>query len=400
MSIKFYAPRTNLPNFAAYIGRHTTYPPGSSLRKNNLCRRVGLALFSSFSTGLYYSSSTAVTHKHIHPWREVPRFCEGTVNSGPVEEPPDIDGEQSRIDGKKRRKKRRHGNKGRAPWNKGRKHSEETREKIRRRTKEAMEDPKIRKKMSESARIVMSDQTKAKIKAAYMMRWRKQLKWKRSSERFMLSWAQSIAKAAKVGMSDEKELYWDSYNKLKEEIALQIHHTAQEADGKAIARVRAQRAAQEKSEKMARLPQERREHEENVKAREGSFKKRNLKSEEEIERLAEFREERLKEKIMKIHKKLQVNSQHHEAIEGESSSNELESLKKELEDSLVCISKLKDVVKNQKAELTHLKEEKRASEAAQEAREVANRAKLDKVVRKVALADAMKDVGLDSEPSS
>ncbi|CAA0816338.1 Unknown protein [Striga hermonthica] len=358
MSIKFYPPRTNLAIFTAYTGRHTTHPPASSLPKNNLCRRVGLALFSSFSTGLYYSSSTAVKHKHIHPWREVPRFREGTVNSVPVEEAPDIDGDRSRIDGnedgKKRRRKRRHGNKGRAPWNKGRKHSEDTREKIRRRTKEAMEDPKIRKKMSESARTVMSDQTKAKIKAAHAMRRRELLKWKRSSERFMVLWAQRIAKAAKLGMSDEKELHWDSYNKLKEEISLQIYHTAQEADVKAIARVRAQRAAQEKSEKMARLAQERREHDENVKARVGSIKKRNLMSEEEIERLPEFPEERLKERITKIHKKLQINSQHQQPLH----------------------------------------------EAIEEAREAAHRAELNKVVWKLALVNAMKEVGLDGEPSS
>lgn len=37
-----------------------------------------------------------------------------------------------------------HGNKGRVPWNKGRKHSEETREKISRKTKEALKDPKVK----------------------------------------------------------------------------------------------------------------------------------------------------------------------------------------------------------------------------------------------------------------
>lgn len=37
-----------------------------------------------------------------------------------------------------------HANKGRVPWNKGRRHSEETRQKISQRTKEALKDPKVK----------------------------------------------------------------------------------------------------------------------------------------------------------------------------------------------------------------------------------------------------------------
>lgn len=43
-----------------------------------------------------------------------------------------------------RRRKIGVANKGRVPWNKGRKHSAETRERIRERTKEALRDPKVK----------------------------------------------------------------------------------------------------------------------------------------------------------------------------------------------------------------------------------------------------------------
>ncbi|XP_022877430.1 uncharacterized protein LOC111395602 isoform X2 [Olea europaea var. sylvestris] len=43
-----------------------------------------------------------------------------------------------------RRRKIGLANKGKVPWNKGRKHSEETRERIKRRTKEPLKDPKVK----------------------------------------------------------------------------------------------------------------------------------------------------------------------------------------------------------------------------------------------------------------
>lgn len=49
------------------------------------------------------------------------------------------------------RREKKHGNKGRVPWNKGRKHSEETRTRIRYRTKEALNDPKVKSYQKEDA---------------------------------------------------------------------------------------------------------------------------------------------------------------------------------------------------------------------------------------------------------
>ncbi|KAK6132496.1 hypothetical protein DH2020_033796 [Rehmannia glutinosa] len=300
-------PRTILPNFA-YVIEHTTYSTSRASLVKNTCPCVALGILSSFK-GPY---SCRAMDKGIYSRRtpHVMESCKG-VKSDQSEEPNlnekiHVDSQcQESVDIEddkeiQRRVKIGHRNKGKVPWNKGRKHSEETRERIRRRTKEALKDPKVRKKMSEAPRV-LSDQTKVKICASLTSLWEKRLKWKRSREKFLQSWAESITKAAKLGGSDQQELDWDSYDKLKREIALQqIHQTAEKAKAKEMARIQAQRAAEAKAEKMARLAEKRREREENAKARGASIRKRNKKSKEEKERLAEFQEEKLKERLMKI----------------------------------------------------------------------------------------------------
>ncbi|KAF2290822.1 hypothetical protein GH714_015624 [Hevea brasiliensis] len=121
---------------------------------------------------------------------------------------------------RKKCRKRKHGNKGKVPWNKGRKHTAETRALIKRRTIEALRDPQVRKKMSEHPRA-HSDEIKEKIGFSLRRLWGKRLKWKKLREKFFLSWTKSIAEEARKGGIDQKELDWDSYDKIKEEITLQ-----------------------------------------------------------------------------------------------------------------------------------------------------------------------------------
>ncbi|KAK7257165.1 hypothetical protein RIF29_30941 [Crotalaria pallida] len=111
-------------------------------------------------------------------------------------------------------------NKGNVPWNKGRKHTAETRELIKRRTSEALRDPKVRKRMAEHPRP-HSDQTKAKISYGLRRVWQERLKSKRLGEKFLLSWEQSIANAARKGESGQEKLDWDSYDKIKQQWELQ-----------------------------------------------------------------------------------------------------------------------------------------------------------------------------------
>lgn len=112
----------------------------------------------------------------------------------------------------------------------------------------------------------------------------------------MQSWGESIALAAKIGGTDQQELEWDSYEKFKQEVALQ---NAERAKMKELARIRKERAAQVKAKKMAMVAQKRREREENAKVK-GESKKWIKKSKEEKEKLVESQEEKLKERLMKV----------------------------------------------------------------------------------------------------
>ncbi|XP_076886825.1 uncharacterized protein LOC143536795 [Bidens hawaiensis] len=199
-----------------------------------------------------------------------------------------------------RRRKIGFANKGKVPWNKGKKHTPETRELISQRTKEALKDPKVRKKMSECPRA-LSEQTKAKIRITITQQWKERLKIKRSSERFISKWAESIAKAAKKGGPDQQELDWDSYDKIEKEIALQqMQRSADVAKAKEMAQIRAEKRARAKAEKVKLTLKKR------VAKVKGLAKK---KSKEEKQELAAAEDLKLKERLTKIHKKKSINDQ-------------------------------------------------------------------------------------------
>ncbi|KAL0282619.1 UNVERIFIED_CONTAM: hypothetical protein Sangu_2481500 [Sesamum angustifolium] len=249
-------PRAILPSFA-YVIEQTTYSTSGISRGKNTSPCVGHGIFTCYMGP--YSCRGMQKDIYVGPTPQLMESSKGQVKSDSFETPnltekmqvdshrhilESADAENDEIS-----KRTGHGNKGRVPWNKGRKHSEETRERIRQRTKDALKDPKVRKKMSEAPRT-LSNQTKVKIRASLTKLWGKRLKWRRSREKFLQSWAESIAIAAKIGGNDEQELDWDSYDKLKQEIALlQIHRAAEKAKAKEIARTRAERAAQAKAEK-------------------------------------------------------------------------------------------------------------------------------------------------------
>lgn len=130
--------------------------------------------------------------------------------------------------------------------------------------------------------------------------WGERLKWKRSREKFLQSWAEIIAEAAKRGGDDQGELEWDSYDKIKRELYLQeIQRVAEKAKAKERVRLRAERAAQAKIEKMARLAQRKKERDERVKLRE-EIKRRRRRAKQEREELAIAQESKLKARLMRV----------------------------------------------------------------------------------------------------
>ncbi|XP_051135176.1 stress response protein NST1 [Andrographis paniculata] len=289
-------PRCIIPNLA-YAIEHPS--PGLSFGNKispSPSPSVSLLLFGSF-VPQYSCQAMHKDNKDVHPKsinHGVVESCKGRLQSHSSTEC--ADSQEDEQIGRKR--KSCHGNKGRVPWNKGRKHTEETRMRIRQRTKEALNDPQVRKKMSEAPRI-LSDQTRVKIRASLTRLWDKRLRQKRAPKKFLQSWAEAIAEAAKVGGPEQTELEWDSYIKLKQEMArIQICRAAERAEAKEAARARAERAAQLRAERTA---WKRRQQEEKEEA--ASVPKRKRKSKEEKEKLAEFQELKLKERLMKIRRK-------------------------------------------------------------------------------------------------
>ncbi|KAF3773488.1 hypothetical protein EJ110_NYTH55211 [Nymphaea thermarum] len=163
-----------------------------------------------------------------------------------------------------RRRKISEANKGKIPWNKGKLHSNvtmstllphvETRELIKRRTLEALRDPKVRKKMVECPRS-HSEQSKARIGFALKRAWKRRLKRMSMQQQCCLEWQGIIAEAAKIGGIEQEELEWDSYDKQQLEILqAELQEKAEQEKAKEIAR---QKRAKDKAEKKVLLAQER-----------------------------------------------------------------------------------------------------------------------------------------------
>jgi len=148
-----------------------------------------------------------------------------------------------------------------------------------------------------------SDETKEKIRKTITRQWRERLKLKKARERFISSWAESIANAAKKGGHGERELDWDSYEKIEKEIALQhLQRSADVAKAKEMAQMRAERRAKAKAEK-AKLTLQKRM----AKVKGLAKKKPTKKSKEEKDELAAAEDLKLKERLTKVRNEFNFN---------------------------------------------------------------------------------------------
>lgn len=143
----------------------------------------------------------------------------GDSSSFPKIEPESSSEDLSKLDEKEqlRRSRISKANKGNTPWNKGRKHSPETLQRIRERTRLAMQDPKIKMKLT-SLGHAQSKETKMKIAAGVRMGWQKRREKLMVQERCCFEWLNLIAEASRQGFVGEEELQWDSYKILDEQL--------------------------------------------------------------------------------------------------------------------------------------------------------------------------------------
>ncbi|XP_011031830.1 PREDICTED: uncharacterized protein LOC105130838 [Populus euphratica] len=126
-----------------------------------------------------------------------------------------------------RRKRISNANKGNTPWNKGRKHSPETLQKIRERTRLAMQDPKIKMKLANLGHA-QSKETREKIGHGVRLGWQKRREKQMVQEGCYFEWQNLIAEASRRGYTGEEELQWDSYNILRQELEVEWLESVQQ----------------------------------------------------------------------------------------------------------------------------------------------------------------------------
>ncbi|CAI0470849.1 unnamed protein product, partial [Linum tenue] len=139
-------------------------------------------------------------------------FTSGLSTSFDDSETADLD-ERERL----RRMRISKANKGNVPWNKGRKHSPETLQRIRERTKIAMQNPKIKMKLA-SLGHAQSKETRLKIGQGVRMGWEKRRDKLMVQETCYFEWQNLIASSSRIGCVDEEELEWNSYSILSKQL--------------------------------------------------------------------------------------------------------------------------------------------------------------------------------------
>ncbi|KAL4386116.1 hypothetical protein GQ457_09G004780 [Hibiscus cannabinus] len=141
-------------------------------------------------------------------------------------------------------------NKGNTPWNKGRKHSAETLQRIRERTRLAMQNPKVKMKLANLGHA-QSEATKSKIGVGVRMGWERRRGKLTLQETCHFEWMNLIAEASRKGYCGEEELQWDSYKILDEQLTKEWLESVEQR--KSTARVKGSKRAPKSLEQRRKI---------------------------------------------------------------------------------------------------------------------------------------------------
>ncbi|KAK8664474.1 hypothetical protein V6N13_084263 [Hibiscus sabdariffa] len=176
-------------------------------------------------------------------------------NSSPLStqpEPLETGGSDDEVDEREKLRRMRisKANKGNTPWNKGRKHSAETLQRIRERTRLAMQNPKVKMKLANLGHA-QSEETKSKIGVGVRMGWERRRGKLMLQETCHFEWMNLIAEASRKGYCGEEELQWDSYKILDEQLTKEWLESVEQR--KSTARVKGSKRAPKSLEQRRKI---------------------------------------------------------------------------------------------------------------------------------------------------
>ncbi|CAH1425389.1 unnamed protein product [Lactuca virosa] len=151
-----------------------------------------------------------------------PRCSDNANHQLPIDSTPTLPGTDDQpvvIDDREilRRSRISDANRGKQPWNKGRKHSAETREKIRESTRIAMRSETVRMKLRKAIHS-QTLETRSKIAAAVRVTWNKRRFQQRMMSHCQQEWRNLVSEASRKGFCGEEELQWDSYEIIQKQL--------------------------------------------------------------------------------------------------------------------------------------------------------------------------------------